>query len=369
MSPSAKAVQRHVGKSLVPRLAASSLKRRSSVSVVIPAYNAATMIGKTLDSVFAQTFRNLEVVVVNDGSPDTEDLERVLQLYFGRITYLRQQNRGPAAARNAGILRSSGEYVAVLDSDDTWDPEYLDAQLALLESQSGADLVYADLRMVGQSPRAGKTWMQDCPSRGRVTFESILREDCQIPNSAVVARRRVLMETGLFDESAELRGVEDWDMWLRVAWRGGRILYQRRVLGTYLLRSESLSANVLARLAAQGEVLTKLDRQLDLSATQRATLRRKQSSLEARSNLVRGKRLLSQREFAQARECMEKAYHFNSSLRVLAAAVCVRVTPGLTRAGANWWKHLLLAVSQAERASSKLLARYHVPWRSYQQRS
>jgi cellulose synthase/poly-beta-1,6-N-acetylglucosamine synthase-like glycosyltransferase len=352
-------------KSTVPNLAArTSLKSWSRVSVVIPAYNAAATIAKTLDSVFAQTFQNLEVVVVNDGSPDTEELERVLQPYFARITYLRQENRGPAAARNAGILRSSGEYVAVLDSDDTWDPEYLDAQLTLLESQEGADLVYADLRMVGESPRAGKTCMEDCPSRGRANFESILREDCQIPNSAVVVRRRVLMEAGLFDEA--LRRVEDWDMWLRVAWRGGKILYQQRILGTYLLRSDSLSADVPASLAAAVQVLTKLDRQLELSPAQRTLLRRKKSSLEARANLVRGKSLLLQGEFAQARECMEQAYQLNGGLKVLAAVMCLRVAPGLTRAVAIYWKQSLLAVSQIWLARKKF---HHLPWTSFRHRS
>jgi hypothetical protein len=344
----------------------STVPSWSSVSVVIPAYNATATIAKTLDSVFAQTFQNLEVIVVNDGSPDTEELERVLRFYFGRITYLRQENRGPAAARNAGIRRSSGEYIAVLDSDDAWDPEYLDAQLTLLESQEGADLVYADLRMVGQSPRAGKTCMEDCPSRGRANFESILREDCQIPNSAVVVRRRVLVDAGLFDESAELWGVEDWDMWLRIAWRGGRILYQRRVLGTYLLRSDSLSANVPVRLAAVVRVLTKLDRQLELSPAQRAMLRRKKSSLEARAHLVRGKSLLLQGEFAQARECMEKAYHLDGGLKVLAAAMCLRVAPRLTRAAAIYWKQFLLAVSEIWLARKKL---HHLPWTSSQHRT
>jgi glycosyltransferase involved in cell wall biosynthesis len=331
----------------------TSLKSRSSVSVVIPAYNTAASIGLTLDSVFGQTFQNFEVVVVNDGSPDTEELERVLHPYFPHITYLRQQNGGPGAARNAAILRSNGEYVAILDSDDAWNPEYLDAQLTLLESQGGADLVYADLRMVGQSPRAGKTWMMDCPSHGPANFESILREDCHIPNSAVVARRRVLVDAGLFDESSELRGVEDWDMWLRVAWRGGRIRYQRRILGTYLLRKDSLSSDAPTRLNAAIRVLTKLDSQLELSRAQRAALRHKKLSLEARSNLVRGKILLSQGDFAHARRCIERAYSLNGGLKLLAAAAGLRVAPDLTRTGANYWKQILQPVSQIWSARRK----------------
>src|ERR671939_2007579 len=96
-----------------------------AVSVIIPAYNAAAHIGAALDSVFAQTFTDYEVIVVNDGSPDTPELERALDAYAGRLLYVRQENRGPSGARNAGIRRARGEYVALLDSDDLWLPAYL----------------------------------------------------------------------------------------------------------------------------------------------------------------------------------------------------------------------------------------------------
>jgi GT2 family glycosyltransferase len=311
------------------------------VSVIVPAYNTSSWIAKTLDSIFSQTLQNFEVVVVNDGSPDSEELERVLQPYFGAITYLQQPNRGPAAARNAGILRTNAEYIAFLDSDDTWDTEFLHAQLALLQSGEGADLVFANLRMVGPSPRAGRTYMEDCPSRGRATFESILREECQIPNSAVVARRRVLVEAGLFDESPRLRGTEDWDMWLRAAWLGARIVYGRAVLGTYRLRANSLSADRLARLAAAAHVLNKLDGQLELSPRQHVMLHRKKADLEARAQVIRGKDLLSQGEFDRARDCLQKAYDLSGSLKVLAAIGCLRVAPDLAKAGATNWDRML----------------------------
>src|SRR5689334_24122006 len=134
-----------------------------TVSVIIPAYNAAAFIGETLDSVFAQTFADFEVIVVNDGSPDTEALERELARYPEKLRYIKQENQGAAAARNTGIKAARGEFVAFLDADDTWLPVFLEKQLELLE-RTPADVVWADALICGDSPLAGRTFMQVQPS-------------------------------------------------------------------------------------------------------------------------------------------------------------------------------------------------------------
>src|ERR1022692_3740433 len=184
-----------------------------TVSVIIPAYNSAKFIAEALDSVFAQTFPDYEVILINDGSPDTEELEAVLGPYRKRIVYLKQENGGPGKARNNGICCAQGEYVAFLDSDDRLLPEYLEAQLALFEKDPSLDLVYSDLLLEGDSPLSGKTFMETCPSMGQATFDAVLTQKCQIPTSAVVARKQALLDAGLFDES--LFVVEDYDLWLR----------------------------------------------------------------------------------------------------------------------------------------------------------
>src|SRR5690349_21377287 len=114
------------------------------VSVIIPAYNAAGFIGETLISVFAQTYSNYEVIVVNDGSPDTEELKKVLAPFRDRLTYLEQENKGPSAARNNAIGKARGEFVAFLDSDDNWLPDYLTEQIRFLSDEPGFDMVYSD---------------------------------------------------------------------------------------------------------------------------------------------------------------------------------------------------------------------------------
>src|SRR3977135_1114224 len=102
------------------------------VSVVIPAYNCAQYIAQTLESILTQTFSHYEIVVVNDGSPDTASLETAVAPYRTRIRYLAQETRGPGGARNTGIVEARGKYVAFLDADDFWDPHHLAKQMALL---------------------------------------------------------------------------------------------------------------------------------------------------------------------------------------------------------------------------------------------
>jgi glycosyltransferase involved in cell wall biosynthesis len=129
------------------------------VSVIIPAYNAARYIGEALNSLFDQTFRSYESIVINDGSPDTAELERELQAYGANIQYIKQGNRGAAAARNAGLLCARGEYVAFLDADDRWLPNFLEHQLEFLKLNE-ADFVFSDALLFGETPLAGRTFME-----------------------------------------------------------------------------------------------------------------------------------------------------------------------------------------------------------------
>src|SRR3954463_33348 len=109
------------------------LKRTPRVSVIMPSYNTAPLIGRCLDSVFEQTFQDFEVVLVNDGSPDTPQLERVLSPHLekhgDKIVYIKQENKRCAGARNTAIRNARGEFVAFLDSDDVWLPDHLAEQM------------------------------------------------------------------------------------------------------------------------------------------------------------------------------------------------------------------------------------------------
>src|SRR5258708_13916994 len=114
------------------------------VSVVIPVYNSANNIAEALNSVLNQTFSKYEIIVVNDGSPDTPLLKRALEPFRQRIRYIQQENQGPSGARNAGILAARGKYVAFLDSDDRWLPSHLASQIEVLDARPSLALIYAD---------------------------------------------------------------------------------------------------------------------------------------------------------------------------------------------------------------------------------
>ncbi len=140
------------------------------VSVIVPAYRVTAYIKEAVDSVLAQTFEDFEIIVVNDGCPDTEALERVLEPYRSRISYLKlEKNVGLASARNAGILASKSQYIALLDADDLLEPKYLEVQLRILEADPTIDILYCDGRIFGDSPAAGRTTMELNPSEGEVT--------------------------------------------------------------------------------------------------------------------------------------------------------------------------------------------------------
>jgi glycosyltransferase involved in cell wall biosynthesis len=308
-----------------------SQARSPSVSVVIPAYNSAQYIGETLESVFAQTYRDFEVLVINDGSPDTEAHESVLRPYFDRIVYLKQQNRGPAAARNSGIQHARGEYIAFLDSDDCWLPEYLARQMSMFAASPAPDMVSADTELFGDSALAGKSFWELYPPRGSATLKSLLNRDCAIVTSCTVARRSVLFKAGLFDE--DICGPEDFDLWLRVAHSGARLVLLRHVLGRRRLHGGALTATPLKIQTGVVRVLDKLERTLQLAPEVLSALQQRLAHTQALVSLEQGKRFLEAGEFDRARDSLRQAAAYFRSSKLRLVLLGLRVAPGLVALG------------------------------------
>jgi cellulose synthase/poly-beta-1,6-N-acetylglucosamine synthase-like glycosyltransferase len=304
------------------------------VSVIIPAYRAAQSIAATLGSVLAQTFKDYEIIVVNDGSPDSEELEKALEPYRDRIIYLRQENQGPGGARNTGILTASGQYVALLDADDIWAPEHLAAQLAVLEADPSIDMVYADARIVGDVPEAGRTVMELCPSAGEATFERLVTRQCTVHICVSVCRRETLLRAGLFDPV--FRGTEDIDMWLRIARQGGRIACQRRVLGCYRRRPGSLSSDRVSMLEGFLAVLAKAARDPHLTAAQREVLEQQRLVERANLELQQGKNAFLSGDTEAAVSHLTRANAQRKSLKLATVLMLLPVAPRLLRALYYW---------------------------------
>jgi glycosyltransferase involved in cell wall biosynthesis len=205
------------------------------VSVAIPVFNGEKYIREALDSAFAQTFQRFEVIVVDDGSVD-----RTLDIVAGygeRVQVVRQHNRGNASARNRAITTARGEWIAVLDADDRWDPRKLETQLRFIDT---ADVIYTaaitfgDLSRVGNAPaRDG-----DCPS-GDI-FDELLAANF-IPHSSVLIRTELVRRIGGYDET--LRTTCDWDLWLRLSAAGALFAACREPLTHYRWGAMSVSKN------------------------------------------------------------------------------------------------------------------------------
>jgi len=318
------------------RPAPDAAVRPKLVSVIIPAYDAALYIADALDSVFRQTYRDFEIILVNDGSPDTEQFERAIEPFRKRLVYIRQENRGPAAASNTAVLRARGEYLAFLDSDDAWYPDCLEAQIGLLTSTDPPyDLVYSDILHYSRTVQDGVRYMQKFPSNGPVTFASLLEEQCSAPTSCTVVRRAAVMAAGLFDE--RFVRAEDYVLWLRVARGGARMAFQKKVLGRHRVRPESLGSDQHQMLLAVGEVLEKLDRELELSPPERSLLRKKLKDSQAQVQLHRGKAQLLAGNFGEAKDSFSRVDAAVSSTKLRWTLFGLTFAPRLMQVLARMW--------------------------------
>ena len=182
-----------------------------TVSVIIPSYNRVLLLKEAIDSVLAQDFEDFELIVVDDGSTDAT--AEFLDTYPD-ICVLRQEHRGVSAARNAGIARASGQFLAFLDSDDLWLPGKLTAQVAFLNRHPNALICQTEEIWTRNGVRVNPK-KRHTKTSGMI-FEHSL-ELCLVSPSAVMMQRNLLDEVGWFDET--LPACEDYDLWLRVACR------------------------------------------------------------------------------------------------------------------------------------------------------
>ena len=182
------------------------------VSVVIPAYNKADLTIKTVESVLRQTYGNVEIIVVDDGS--TDDTKVKLQLFGDRINYIYKQNGGACSARNVGIKQATGEYIALIDCDDIIYPEKIAKSVECLEERDDYGFVYTGAYFIDRDDNVISEYgISNRPASGWIASKLILN-NC-ICNSTVVVRKECFKEVGFFDEKIFIPG--DWDMWLRLS--------------------------------------------------------------------------------------------------------------------------------------------------------
>ncbi len=229
----------------------------TTISVIVPTYNRQASLARALDSVLAQTRPAEEIIVVDDGSTDAT-AEMVRQRY-PQVRYFHQTNRGVSAARNHGIARARGEWIALLDSDDQWLPEKLAVQIQHLQRHPGHPLCHCDEIWIRHGRRVNP--MKKHAKHGGWIFRHCLPL-CVISPSAALIRRSLLEEVGGFDET--LPACEDYDLWLRICAHHPVLLVKQALLIKYGGHADQLSRRywgmdrfriqALAKILERGEL-------------------------------------------------------------------------------------------------------------------
>lgn len=260
----------------------------ATVSVIMPAYNVAPYIGEAVESVQSQTFADWELLVVDDGSTDaTAEIVRKYARNDARITLLQKANGGIATARNMALVRSTGQFIAILDSDDVWEPSYLSEQLAIFAARPETDIVTANGWFMG-SRLDGELARPFPDSRPQPTLLTILSDETSIFIMSIF-RRRVYETIGGFDEA--FRTNEDYDYWLRAAIAGFRFWRNDRPVCHYRRRDDSVSAVDVRMLAGILRVYGKLrpllaDRPEEARALEAQVARFERESLAAHARMA-----------------------------------------------------------------------------------
>jgi glycosyltransferase involved in cell wall biosynthesis len=207
----------------------------SIVSIIIPTFNRKFMVCKAIDSALNQTYKDIEIIVVDDGSSDNTQ-ELLVQKYRDKIKYFYQENRGVAGARNAGIQESRGEYIAFLDSDDTWMPAKLDAQMKIFQSDTDVGLVYCGYTTLDMQ---GEIVGQVKPAcKGMIYYDLVLGN--QMGASSVVIKRECVEQIGFFQ--GRYSPAEDYEYWLRIS-RKYKVDFVEDPLVQYVTHDQGLSQN------------------------------------------------------------------------------------------------------------------------------
>lgn len=186
------------------------IQKIDMVSVIIPTFNRAWTLNRAIDSVLAQDYKHMEIIVVDDGS--TDETPEVLAGYKDEIRILVQENKGVSAARNLGIKESRGHFIALLDSDDAWEKNKLSCQVDFFQSNPGAMICQTEEVWIRKGKRVNPKKKHKKPSG--MIFEPSLKL-CLVSPSAVMIRKQLFDQKGMFNEAFPV--CEDYDLWLRIS--------------------------------------------------------------------------------------------------------------------------------------------------------
>jgi glycosyltransferase involved in cell wall biosynthesis len=292
------------------------MKTKPTVSVIVPTYNGEKYLEEALVSVFAQTYNNYELIVVDDGS-STSGVADICGKYRDKLRYIRQDNNGQASARNNGIMQCHGEYVAFLDDDDIWLPDKLQKQVScyarLRDEKINAGLVYTGHQFIDEDYRVISNVLYKSAGNN---YRKLLFIDFIGTPSSVMVPRFVLDDVGLFDKT--ICNTEDYDMWLRIG-KKYEIYSVNEILIRYRNVRNSVSKNVSLKIANTNKVIEKniqdglLDKEID-EAVKCRLMRRYNTVAAMRYKNSAYEHLILKKDGKKFREFIMKGYSIDRSL-------------------------------------------------------
>ncbi|HEU5213588.1 MAG TPA: glycosyltransferase [Gaiellaceae bacterium] len=294
------------------------------VSVVTPAFDAGQTIGATVASVLGQTYRDLELVVVDDGS--TDGTAAIVEAHGGPVRVVRQENRGVAAARNRGIEAAAGELIAFCDADDFLLPQHVERLVRVWDDHGGIATANSYWLLPGGIRRSKRRYRGGFPNpKGQ--RRAILEQNFVSPLS--VFPRSLVEEIGAFD--VERRRAEDWDFWLRAIFAGRRVTLQPEPTALYRWGTEGLSSAYEQMDAEVEAVLRTAAARDDLTPDERGYVERRLSGPGPRELARRGDRALRAARYSEAAHAYGEAARLVPSERMLLwKARVLRPAPRLT---------------------------------------
>jgi glycosyltransferase involved in cell wall biosynthesis len=294
------------------------------LTVVVPAYGVAHLLGEALRSLQAQTCSDWEAIVVDDGAPD--DVAGAVQPFAGdpRIRFLQTDNGGLSVARNRAAAAARAPWVALLDGDDIYEPRYVETMLAEIERDPAVDFVTCDATYFG-ADRQGQLFSSYNAQSGPLTLARVIRRDFNVFVGCTI-RRDALLGVGGFDQ--ELRSVEDLDLWMRLLAAGHRGVLLPQPLVRYRRRAGSLSSDGRALAVATHRVYTKIAALLD-GRPEQDDARRALARLEMEQSWQDGEDLILAGDIHEGLTLMRGAER--RSLRWQFAMPMMRLFPALAR--------------------------------------
>jgi glycosyltransferase involved in cell wall biosynthesis len=230
------------------------------VSIVIPTYNNAPLVCEAIDCSLNQTYENKEIIVVDDGSTDHTG-QLLEKKYKGRITYVRQENKGPGSARNTGIKYASGKYLQFLDADDLLAPDKISLQVEHLQKIPEKALSYCDYLRCDVEDIAVRYGRKSPLLQNENPFDDIMMKwetEVSIPANCFLFDAAFFRDFGIaFDES--LSANEDWECWMNIFALNPTVVFVDRVLAYYRIRRNSRCSN---RLSMRNNYVMAIDKQI-----------------------------------------------------------------------------------------------------------